>query len=65
MCIRDSPKFLYSAYSAFTSVDTMNFFESMGVKLKVERGNRVFPVSDKSGEIADAMSCLLYTSRCV
>ena len=50
-----NPKFLYSAYSAFTSVDTMNFFESMGVKLKVERGNRVFPVSDKSGEIADAM----------
>ncbi|MBR4950246.1 MAG: NAD(P)/FAD-dependent oxidoreductase [Clostridia bacterium] len=44
-------KFLYSAYSNFTSEDTMNFFENLGIKLKTERGNRVFPVSDRSADI--------------
>ena len=50
-----NPRFLYGAYSAFTSEDTMNFFERMGVKLKTERGNRVFPVSDRSFDIVDAL----------
>lgn len=48
-------KFLYSAFNNFNSVDTMSFFESMGVPLKTERGNRVFPVSDKSVDIVDAL----------
>ena len=48
-------KFLYSAFSNFNSVDTMNFFEECGVPLKTERGNRVFPVSDKSVDIVDAL----------
>lgn len=48
-------KFLYSAYTNFTSEDTMNFFESMGVSLKTERGNRVFPVSDRSSDIVNAL----------
>ena len=50
-----NPRFLYGAYSAFSSEDTMSFFEELGVPLKVERGNRVFPVSDKSYDIVDAM----------
>ncbi len=48
-------KFLYSAMSAFSPADTMAFFEGLGVPLKVERGNRVFPVSDKSSDIIDAL----------
>ena len=48
-------KFLYSAFNNFTSQDTMTYFESMGVPLKTERGNRVFPVSDKSVDIVDAL----------
>lgn len=50
-----NPKFLYSALENFTPQDTMDFFEGMGVALKTERGNRVFPVSDKSMDIADAL----------
>ena len=48
-------RFLYSALSRFNSYDTMEFFESAGVPLKVERGNRVFPTSDKSADIIDAL----------
>ncbi len=47
--------FLYSAFYGFTNMDTMSFFEKLGVPLKVERGNRVFPVSDQSKDIVDAM----------
>lgn len=49
-------KFLYSAFSVFNSQDTMRFFESRGVPLKTERGNRVFPVSDKAVDIVDALT---------
>ena len=48
-------RFLYSAFSNFTSEDTKNFFENHGVPLKTERGNRVFPVSDKAVDIVDAL----------
>lgn len=48
-------KFLYSAVSRFSSKDTWDFFEGLGVPLKVERGNRVFPQSDKSADIIDAL----------
>ncbi|MBQ8371912.1 MAG: NAD(P)/FAD-dependent oxidoreductase [Clostridia bacterium] len=48
-------RFLYSAFSTFSSEDTMTFFESMGVRLKVERGQRVFPESDKAKDIVDAL----------
>lgn len=46
-----NPKFLYSAFYGFTNRQTMEFFEDCGVSLKVERGNRVFPVSDHSSDI--------------
>lgn len=49
-------RFLYSAFSRFMPVDTMEFFEDMGVSLKVERGNRVFPESDKAVDIVDALN---------
>lgn len=48
-------RFLYSAFSGFSSADTVSFFENLGVPLKVERGNRVFPVSDKAVDIVDAL----------
>ncbi len=48
-------RFLYSAFNAFSSQDTIKFFEGLSVPLKTERGNRVFPVSDKAMDIADAL----------
>ena len=48
-------KFLYSAFSHFDSADTMAFFEGLGVPLKTERGNRVFPVSDCAFDISAAL----------
>ena len=48
-------KFLYSAFSHFDARDTMSFFEGLGVPLKVERGNRVFPVSDCAFDISGAL----------
>ncbi len=50
-----NPRFLYSAFSRFSPADTMDFFENRGVPLKTERGNRVFPQSDKAMDINDAM----------
>ena len=48
-------RFLYSAFSSFMPSDTIRFFESRGVALKTERGNRVFPQSDKATDIVDAL----------
>ncbi|MCQ2454774.1 MAG: NAD(P)/FAD-dependent oxidoreductase [Clostridia bacterium] len=56
--IKNIPKngrFLYSVFSRFSPKDTMEFFENCGVPLKTERGNRVFPVSDKAVDIVDAL----------
>ena len=48
-------RFLYSAMSRFGTREVMAFFEELGVPLKIERGNRVFPVSDNANDIADAL----------
>ena len=48
-------KFLYSAFNALSAKDTYGQFEKWGVPLKTERGNRVFPVSDKAVDIVDAL----------
>lgn len=48
-------RFLYSAFSACSPQDVMQYFESLGVALKTERGNRVFPVSDQASEIVEAL----------
>lgn len=50
-----NPRFLYSAFSNFGTEDTMSFFEELGVPLKTERGNRVFPVSDNAEDIVNAL----------
>ena len=52
-------RFLYSAFSQFGSGDVMDFFAAQGVPLKTERGNRVFPVSDRAFDISGALErCL-------
>ncbi|MCQ2514074.1 MAG: NAD(P)/FAD-dependent oxidoreductase [Ruminococcus sp.] len=48
-------KFLYSAINNFTPQDTIDFFENLGLQLKTERGNRVFPVSDRAMDVVDTM----------
>lgn len=50
-----NPRFLYSALGRFDTSDTKNFFEDAGVPLKVERGKRVFPVSDKADDVVRAL----------
>lgn len=50
-----NPKFMYSAIHGFDAYQTMEFFEQLGVRLKVERGNRVFPQSDHSSDIIRAL----------
>lgn len=54
--IPGNPHFLYSSLYSFTNEDTMHFFEGEGIKLKVERGDRVFPESDKSSDIIRGLS---------
>ena len=54
-----NPRFLYASLAGFDTKDTQDYFESLGVPLKVERGKRVFPVSDKAGDVVDAL-----VSRC-
>ena len=56
-------KFLYSAFSRFDGRDTMAFFEKLGVPLKTERGNRVFPVSDRAFDISGALERRLKALR--
>ena len=50
-----NPKFLFSAVTTFPPAAAMEWFESLGVPLKVERGNRVFPVSDNANDVAEAL----------
>lgn len=50
-----NPRFLYSAFSQYSTADVMDFFKQSGVPLKTERGNRVFPVSDKAADIVSAL----------
>ncbi|MEG1646252.1 MAG: NAD(P)/FAD-dependent oxidoreductase [Clostridia bacterium] len=54
--VATNPKFLMSSIYNFNSSATMSFFEENGVKLKVERGERVFPESDKSNDIIQALT---------
>jgi predicted Rossmann fold flavoprotein len=58
--IPGNPHFLYSSLYTFTNEDTMNMLSKLGVKLKVERGGRVFPESDKSSDIISAFKEELY-----
>lgn len=53
--VTKNPRFLYGALNAFSTDDTMSFFESLGVELKTERGKRVYPITDRAKDIVDAM----------
>lgn len=53
--VRTNARFLYSSLGTFPPAKTMELFRSLGVELKVERGRRVFPVSDKAEEIRQAL----------
>jgi predicted Rossmann fold flavoprotein len=48
-------KFLYCSFNSFSNIDTISFFENLGVLFKLERGGRYFPVSDKSQDVIDAL----------
>ncbi|MBC5687890.1 NAD(P)/FAD-dependent oxidoreductase [Mediterraneibacter sp. NSJ-55] len=50
-----NPKFLYSGFYSFTNEQAIDFFEGLGVKTKIERGGRVFPASDHSSDIIQAL----------
>ncbi len=58
-----NPKFLYSAMEQFPPQKTMEFFAAQGLKLKTERGNRVFPVSDKAADVIDTLFFTLKRER--
>ncbi|MCI5595417.1 MAG: NAD(P)/FAD-dependent oxidoreductase [Lachnospiraceae bacterium] len=49
-------RFLYSSFSGFSNQDTIEFFESLGLRLKRERGERIFPVSDHSSDVIKVLS---------
>ncbi len=49
-------KFLYSSFYSYTNQDVIDFFERIGVETKVERGNRVFPVSDHSSDVISGLT---------
>ena len=53
--VRSNARFLYSAFYGFTNQDAMAFFEEEGLKIKTERGERVFPLSDKSADVLDTL----------
>lgn len=57
--IVSNPKFLYSSYGSWNSQDMMNWLAAYGLKLKIERGNRVFPVSDKSSDVIKTFQKIL------
>ena len=60
--VTKNPRFLYAALNAFDTENTISFFENLGVKLKTERGKRVYPESDKALDIVNAMRS--YVSGC-
>ncbi len=60
--IPKNPDFLYSALYSFTNEDIIALLESVGVQVKTERGNRVFPVTDKAGTVCDGLRLFLKQS---
>lgn len=48
-------KFLYSSFYGYTNQNVIDFFEDAGVPVKIERGNRVFPISDHSSDVIRAL----------
>ena len=50
-----NPRFLYSTFSQFNNEDMMDYLEEIGLPIKTERGQRVFPQSDRSSDVIDAL----------
>lgn len=63
-CVPRNPRFMFASLSAFEPRDVMDYFESLGVQLKVERGRRVFPVSDKAADVVNALVREVTASGC-
>ena len=61
--IPGNPYFLYSALYTYTNEDVVNFFERKNIRLKTERGDRVFPLSDKSSDIIKGLETALKESN--
>lgn len=57
-----NPKFLYSAFYSYTNEQVIEFFKANGLPIKTERGNRVFPVSDRSSDVIAALTKALKTA---
>lgn len=57
--VMNNKDFLYSSFYSFTNIDIINLLERYGLKAKVERGNRVFPLSDKSSDVIKALNRFL------
>ena len=53
--VKTNAKFLYSSFYGFTNQDVMDFFEELGMRTKIERGERVFPLSDHSSDVIRTM----------
>lgn len=62
--VPENPKFLYSALKSFDTSSVMKFFEDNGCPVKTERGNRVFPVSDKSRDVLTALKKSINLEKC-
>ena len=58
-----NPKFVYASIYGFTPQDTVDFFNGLGLKTKVERGNRVFPESDKSSDVIKTLSSAILSAK--
>lgn len=61
--IPSNPFFLYSSFYNFSNIDTIEFFNNLGVETKIERGGRVFPVSDKSEDIINTLISFLKNNK--
>ena len=49
-------KFMFSSFNGFSNYDTLGFFDELGLQIKIERGNRVFPESDHSSDVIGALN---------
>lgn len=58
-----NPKFVYASIYGFTPQETVGFFNGLGLKTKVERGNRVFPESDKSSDVIKTLSSAILSAK--
>lgn len=61
--IPGNPFFLYSSFYNFSNIDTINFFKELGLETKVERGGRVFPISDKAEDVVETLERFLKKYR--